>query len=56
MKAPLRGKSFSSDEALEKVVKNWLRNQSPEFYKEGISDLRRRWDKCVKVKGDYVEK
>jgi len=56
LKKFLRKKSYSSDEEVEKLTKRWLTKQSESFYSEGISNLRYRWDKCVKVKGEYVEK
>ena len=34
----------------------WIGDQPKEFFSAGISDLPRRWAKCVKFGGDYVEK
>jgi hypothetical protein len=34
----------------------WLRQQPKDFYAAGIGTLIKRWDKCVNVNGDYVEK
>jgi hypothetical protein len=41
---------------VEKEVKKYLREKNSEkFYKKGISNLRHRWDLCVKLQGSYVE-
>jgi hypothetical protein len=37
-------------------VQKWLRDQPKEFYAKGIYKLAERWDKCISVVGDYVEK
>ena len=38
------------------VVVTWLNNQAPTWYEENIHKLVPRYDKCLNVKGDYVEK
>jgi hypothetical protein len=40
---------------VEKEVKKYLREKNSEFYKKGISNLRHRWDLCVKLQESYVE-
>jgi len=52
----LRKKSYNSDQEVEKTILGWLRKMPSSFYKEGIAKLKHRWEKCVKVKGNYVEK
>ena len=37
-------------------VVDWLNNQAAVWYEEGISKLVSRYDKCLNVQGDYVEK
>jgi hypothetical protein len=37
-------------------VRMWLRQQPKDFYAAGIGTLIKRWDKCINVNGDYVEK
>jgi hypothetical protein len=34
----------------------WLRQQLEDFYPAGFNSLVKRWDKCFKVGGGYVEK
>ncbi|CAN8024456.1 unnamed protein product [Ixodes persulcatus] len=51
-----RGRTFESDDEVKSVVSDWLRHQSKDFYAEGIRKLVHRWEKCVTVLGDYVEK
>jgi hypothetical protein len=37
-------------------VRMWQRQQPKDFYAAGIGTLIKRWDKCINVNGDYVEK
>ncbi|KAG8296835.1 hypothetical protein J6590_048909 [Homalodisca vitripennis] len=41
---------------LQQEVTNWLKTQAAEMYEEGIVKLIHRYDKCLNLKGDYVEK
>ena len=43
-------------EAIQKAVRQRLRMAGTEFYRRGIFKLRERWEKCVQISGDYVEK
>jgi hypothetical protein len=51
-----RGKYFADDEEVEMEVRKWLRQQSKNFYAEGVKGLVKRWDECINVSGGYVEK
>jgi hypothetical protein len=50
------GKRFADDEEVETEVRKRLRQQSKDFYAAGFDALVKRWDKCVRVGGGYVEK
>ena len=41
---------------MKNTVTDWFKGQSKEFYKEGIQKLVDRWQKCVAVQEDYVQK
>ena len=56
MKNELRGHHFNDDDEVRKAVHSWLRAQPKESYSEGIQKLVKCWDKCIAVKGEYVEK
>ena len=56
MKEHLAGKGFTDVEDLQHAVIDWLNSQAPVWYEEGISKLVSRYDKCLYVQGDYVEK
>ena len=47
--------STSFDEVID-AVQQWTNNQPKEFYYSGIMKLQDRWNKCIRVAGDYVEK
>jgi hypothetical protein len=52
----LGGRRFHNNEEVEMAVGEWLRMQEPDFYRDGIFKLVPRWDKCISVLGDRVEK
>ena len=56
MKEHLAGKQHADDEDLQHAVVDWLNSQAAVWYEGGISKLVSRYDKCLNVQGDYVEK
>jgi hypothetical protein len=47
---------FRDDEAVEREVTAWFRQQPKEFYAAGFQWLVKQWDKYLNVQADYVEK
>jgi hypothetical protein len=41
---------------MEREVTAWFRQQPKQFYAAGSQELMKRWDKCLNIEGDYVEK
>jgi histone-lysine N-methyltransferase SETMAR len=56
LKSALRGRKFDDNDDRKEVVQVWLTGQPKEFYATGIKKLVDKWDKCIRVEGDYVEK
>jgi histone-lysine N-methyltransferase SETMAR len=56
LKEFLNGRRFKSDEEVNDAVKEWLNVLAAEVYDEGIQKIVTRYDKCLDVDGDYVEK
>jgi histone-lysine N-methyltransferase SETMAR len=56
MKETLRGGRFSSDEDVIGAAQNWLKMQPKNFLSDGIKQFVKRWNRCIEVEGDYVEK
>ncbi|GBM02096.1 hypothetical protein AVEN_190538-1 [Araneus ventricosus] len=56
LKQHLEGKHFADDDDVQHKVLLWIRQQPKEFYAAGIGALIERWDKCINIGGDYVEK
>ena len=56
LKDASRSRKFSSDEAVEKAVNKWLCDQPTTFFSDGFHKLVDRWNKCIEMGGDYVEK
>jgi len=52
----LSGERFPDDDAVERAVRAWFRQEPKEFYAAGFQGLVKRWDKCLNLYGDYVEK
>ena len=51
----LTGERFP-DDALERAVCAWFRQQPQEFYAAGFQGLVKWWDKCLNLCEDYIEK
>jgi histone-lysine N-methyltransferase SETMAR len=49
LKRTLEGRRFTTNEDV-------ARTQNTDFYQQGFFKLVKRWDKCISVGGDYVEK
>jgi hypothetical protein len=48
---------FSSEEVVIGAMQNWLKTQPKNFFSDEIKKkLVKRWNRCVEVEGDYVEK
>jgi hypothetical protein len=56
LKEFLGSRRFKSDETVKDAVKAWLNGLAAEVYDEGIQKLVTRYDKCLNVGGDCVEK
>jgi histone-lysine N-methyltransferase SETMAR len=56
LKEHLGGKKFTTDEALQNDVLQWLRQQPSSFYTKGIRELPQRWQRCLDTHGEYFEK
>ena len=56
MKRAISGRRFSTDQEVIEEVEFYFNQQDKAFYMAGIRALKHRWEKCVALKGDYVEK
>lgn len=56
LKKHLRGTRFSDDKEVQLATEAWLEGQTEEFYYKGIDNLCECWNKCIVVRGYYVEK
>lgn len=56
LKKYLRGVRYSSDDEVMDAVQEWFGEQETIFYQRGIEALQHRWNKCVALQGDYIEK
>ena len=36
-------------------MEQWFSTQSEDFYNGGLQKVKKRWEKCVTLDGDYVE-
>jgi hypothetical protein len=49
LKDAIRGVNFSNDEEVENAVHSWLRTQPKKFSFSGITELVKRWTKCIEM-------
>jgi histone-lysine N-methyltransferase SETMAR len=56
LKHHLSAEHFPDDEAVEREVTAWFQQQPKEFYAADFQRLVKRWDMCLNIQGDYVEK
>ncbi|GBN10413.1 hypothetical protein AVEN_12166-1 [Araneus ventricosus] len=56
LKSELSGRHFRSNEEVRLAVKNFFRSLGTDFYQAGFLKLISRYDKCINVGGEYVEK
>jgi histone-lysine N-methyltransferase SETMAR len=52
----LSRKRFEDQNTLQKTVVQYFTSLGREHYHEGMSKLVKRWDKCIRANGDYMEK
>ncbi|GFO41414.1 histone-lysine N-methyltransferase SETMAR [Plakobranchus ocellatus] len=56
LKRHLGGMAFETDDDLISELRNWFDNLDVDFFRVGINSLLSRWQKCIDLHGDYVEK
>lgn len=56
LKDSLRGQKFDSDESVIRAIDDWFDQLDKSFFLDGVKALEHRWEKCVELQGDYVEK
>jgi hypothetical protein len=52
----LAGQRFSSNQEAIAAVEGYFADLTKNRYRDGIMALEHRWNKCINLKGDYVEK
>ncbi|GFO43661.1 histone-lysine N-methyltransferase SETMAR [Plakobranchus ocellatus] len=56
LKRHLGGMAFETEDDLISELRNWFDNLDVDFFRVGINWLLSRWQKCIDLHGDYVEK
>lgn len=56
MKTWLGGKKFSSNEEVIVETEAYFEEFDKSYFLEGLKKWQKRWEKCIVLKGDYVEK
>jgi hypothetical protein len=52
----LAGQHFSLNQEAIAAVEGYLADLTKNHYRDGIMVLEHCWNKCISLKGDYVEK
>lgn len=56
LKRELKGKRFHTDDEVKAAVSAYFADKEKSWFFNGIAALKERYEKCVIVRGDYVEK
>jgi histone-lysine N-methyltransferase SETMAR len=56
LKLFLVGQRFSSSQKAITAVERYFVDLTKNHYRDGIMAQEHRWNKCISLKGDYVEK
>jgi hypothetical protein len=56
LKRYLAAQRFSNDDEMKTAVQHWVKTLAADFFDEGLQKLVPRYDKYLKLGGDYVEK
>jgi histone-lysine N-methyltransferase SETMAR len=56
LKLFLAGQHFSLSQEVITAVEGYFANFTKNHYRDGIMALEHRWNKCISLKGYYVEK
>ncbi|GFN80755.1 transposase [Plakobranchus ocellatus] len=56
LKRHLGGMAFETEDDLISELRNWFDNLDVDFFRVGINSLLSRWQKCIDLHGDYVQK
>jgi histone-lysine N-methyltransferase SETMAR len=52
----LAGQRFFPNQEAIAAVEGYFADLTKNHYRDGIMALEQRWNKCISLKGDYVEK
>ena len=55
-KQHVKGQRFHSNEDVISAVEEWFESHPKSYYAQGLLRVKERWQKCVDMQGDYVEK
>ena len=56
LKESLGGIKFDNNEDVQQHVLQFLHAADKDFYAAGFNKLVERWEHCIELQGDYVEK
>jgi hypothetical protein len=56
LKLFLAGQRFSSNQEVIAAVEGYFADLTKNHYRDGIMALEHRWNKCISLKGNYVER
>jgi histone-lysine N-methyltransferase SETMAR len=56
LKLFLAGQRFSSNQEATAAVEGYFADLTKNHYRNGIMVLEHRWNKCINLNGEYVEK
>ena len=51
-----QGKRFGSNEKVIAEIEAYFESKGESFFKKGIEKLEKRWNECITLEGNYVNK
>jgi len=55
LKKHLKGHRFEDISDVKHAAESWFQDQSKKFYLDGLEKLQQRYNKCISLRGEYVE-
>ena len=56
LKDAITGKHYGTNDDVKAAVDDYFDTLPKSFFFEGLQKLQKRWEKCIAVQGDYIEK
>lgn len=56
LKSDLRGEHVNTNDEMKSAILAHFEDTNPDYFSEGMKMLVKRYEKCIPIKGNYIEK